>query len=323
MRQRAFLVGLALASLACGALAQAWPARPVRIVVPGTPGSVTDLLARGMAESIRAQIGQPIVVENKPGANQMIAAEACSNARPDGYTFCITAPEPHANNLLLFKKLPYDPLKGFAPVAQLTTHTALIMANASVGANSIEEFAAKSRARAEGLNWASFGENSIAHVYWEGLRGKTGWNVAHVPYKTSLEARVALLSNEGQIAFLLADGAVKEQIDAGKLVPLVFAGNRRSPQYPNVPTLAEIGLKDIYIPGWFGVFAPAGTPDVVVTRMNGVVLQAMRSAPVQLILPAIGNAKADDNTPAEFAAVVNQTRDAARVALKGLNIQPQ
>lgn len=323
MNKRHFLAGVALAMSVGSVVAQAWPTRPIRVVVPGTPGSVTDLLARGMAESMRQQLGQPIVVENKPGANQMIAAEACANARPDGYTFCITAPEPHANNLLLFKKLSYDPLKGFAPVAQLTTHTALIMANASIGATSIDEIAAKSKASANGLNWASFGENSISHVYWEGLRGKTGWNVTHVPYKTSLEARVALLANEGQLAFLLVDGAVKEQIDSGKLIPLVFAGSRRSPQFPNVPTLAEVGLKDIYIPGWFGVFAPAGTPEPIVARMNTVVLQAMRSAPVQPILPGIGNARADDNTPAEFAALVNQTREAARVALKGLNIQPQ
>lgn len=305
------------------AVAQTWPERPVRIIVPGPAGSVTDILARAMADSMRAQLGQPIIVDNKPGANQMIAADACSHARPDGYTFCITAPEPHANNMLLFKKLPYDAVNGFAPVAMLTTHSGAIIATASSGARTLAEFAAASRAKPKSLNWASFGENSISHIYLEGIRAKTGWDVTHIPYRSSLEVRTALLANEGQLAYLLVDGVLREQIESGKLVMVAFAGDRRSPLYPNVPTFEEVGLKDIYIMGWFGIFAPAGTPETIVNRMNRVSLLAMDSPAVQPILPILGNAKADDNTPAQFATVIRSSRETVRNAVKGLNIQPQ
>jgi tripartite-type tricarboxylate transporter receptor subunit TctC len=320
---RKFAMALALTGVYLSAAAQAWPDRPIRIIVSGAAGTGMDILGRGMAESMSAQLGQPVVIDPRPGANQIVAAEACGKAKPDGYTFCITAPEPFANNLLLFKKLPYDPVNGFIPVAKLVTHSGAILGATSIGGQTLDEIAKISKAKPRTLNWASFGENSISHIYLEAIRGRTGWDVTHVPYKSTVDVKQAMLTGEGQLTYLLIDGAIRDQITSGKLRPLAFAGTRRSPDFPNVPTLNEVGLSDVYIEGWYGLFAPAGTPDAIVARMNRVALKAIENPALTPMLQTLGNGRPDDNTPADFAATVRSTREVVRKVLQANNIQPQ
>lgn len=268
MRIRSLLWGLAALVVAAAsgpAGAQAWPNKPVKIIVTMATGTPPDVLARAMAQRLQQRLGQTFMVENKPGANNMIGMQACGTSAPDGYTWCITTNDSVSVNPHLFRKLTYDPDKGFAPVAILAWPHSVIVASADSGVKSLKDAVSRSKEKPGSINWASFGVGSSSHLYLELIRSRTGWDVTHVPFREGMVP--AVLSNQAQLTYF-AIGALKAHIDSGKLVPLAVAGLQRSPYLPEVPTFSEVGLGEYFIRTWFGMFAPAGTPEAVVQEMN-------------------------------------------------------
>jgi tripartite-type tricarboxylate transporter receptor subunit TctC len=266
---RRYAMGLLAALLVLAApnlLAQAWPSKPVKIFVAYAAGSPPDVLTRALAARLQQQYGQSFVVENRPGGNTFIAMQACGTAAPDGHTLCVTTNDSLSVNPHLFGKLPYDPDKGFAPVAILAWPNSVIVANSQIGVHQFKDVVALSKQKPDTLNWGSFGNGSSSHLYLEWIRARTGWDVTHVPYGGP-NLVPAVLSNQVQLTYL-AIGALKPHIDSGKLVPLAVAGFQRSPFLPQVPTFAEVGLGEFFVRTWFGLFAPAGVPDAVTQQLN-------------------------------------------------------
>ena len=318
MRTRlAALLALSLAlSLACplAAQAQAWPAKPVKIIVAGSPGSPPDVLARGLGQRLQDKAGQAFIVDNRPGANTLIAMQACATSAPDGYTFCLTTNDSLSVNPHLYGKLPYDPDKSFAPVAILAWPHGVVVVNSQVGAKTFKEVVALSKAKPGTLNWGSFGVGSSSHLYLEWIRDRTGWDVTHVPYNAG-RAIPAAISGEAQLTYLTI-GALKPHIDSGKLTPIAVAGIERSPFLPNVPTFSEVGLGDFFIRTWFGLFAPAGTPQPVLEKMNELAVAIVNDASFKTqTMDPLTLAPSRETIP-EMQAYLKKDRDAGAVLVK-------
>jgi len=264
-----------LSVLASHAQTNAWPSRPIRLIVAAPPGLPPDVLARGVAQQMEKQLGQPVAVENRPGASQIIGAQSCANAPADGHTFCVLLSDAVSLNPHLFNKLPYDPEKGFAPVAILGWPQSAIVVNSTTGLKSLNEVIAASKARPGSFNFASHGNGSLAHLYLEWIRSTSGWDVTHIPYNTS--PLQAALGGQVQLTYL-ALGALKPHIDAGKLTAIAIADVKRSPLLPDVPTFTEAGLGTTYPRTWFGLFAPAGTPSATTEKLNKLAVSVVNDA---------------------------------------------
>jgi tripartite-type tricarboxylate transporter receptor subunit TctC len=278
--------------------AQLYPTKPVRVIVPYPPGGVVDALFRTVGQQVSESLGQPLVVENKPGANTIIALEACAKAAPDGYTICTSSGDGMSNNPALYPTLPYDASKDFAPITQLVWVNGAIIGGGQAPFDTVKEMISYAKDKPGVVNFASFGVGSIPHIYLEWLKQKTGANIVHVPYKGSAQIIPALMSGEVHATFI-AMGIVIPQIQAGKIKALATTSPRRSPLLPNVTTLAEQGL-DPELRNWFGVFAPARTPATVVARLNAEFVKAMRSPRIQEFLK-VQAYDAVANSPEEFA----------------------
>lgn len=309
--------------LSTGAQAETWPDRPVRIITAAGPGAALDTLTRKLAEALQKKLGQPVIVDNKPGANQIITATACANARPDGYTFCTTATEPYTNNVFLFKNLPYDPAKGFAPVAMLANQLAGIVVRKELGATTLQDVVAYSRAHPGQINWGSYGIGSNSHLYLEAVRQETGWAVTHIPYRDVTTLTQGLLANDVQLAYAVLDDRIQREIAEGNLKLIAYAGVARSPLYPDTPTFDELGLEGYRIRGWYGLLAPAGTPVEIVERINRSAIEIMNSADMQGMLRALSVAPVPAHEPADMAANIRRNRDVVGAALQRANVQPQ
>jgi tripartite-type tricarboxylate transporter receptor subunit TctC len=263
-RREAFgiVAALALGTLSAVAYSQAYPSKPVRLIIPFGPGS-TDVLGRAYA--LRAALGQPLVVENVPGANGVIGLVRAAKSPPDGYTISIGASAtlvvgPHTN-----KNIPYDPLKDFVPIALLSKVPSVVSVNATSPVKSIDELMATAKANPGKLNFATSGPGSMGHLIGEMLKASKGVDFVHVPYKGSAASMNALLA--GDVQFTI--GALVEPmplIRAGRLRALAVSGKQRSPLAPNIPALAELGYP-VLGPSWFGMVAPAGTPSAIVQRL--------------------------------------------------------
>jgi tripartite-type tricarboxylate transporter receptor subunit TctC len=266
------LLALALAILAAwlvaplDALAQAYPTRPVRIVVPYPPGGGVDGIARPIAERLSQKWGQPVIVDNKPGAATIIGAEFVAKAAPDGYTLLLTSDSTITSNPHIYPKLPYDPVKDLAPVTQLIVLPQMVVAHPSLMASSLRELVALAKSN-PGISYGSFGSGSQPHLLFEGLKRETGIELLHVPYKGIAPAVTATLAGEVQLT--MAGASVSRgHIQAGKLKPLAIARSERLPLMPEVPTLKEAGFADIDPQSWFGLFATGGTPPEIVAQIQ-------------------------------------------------------
>ncbi len=274
----------------------AWPTKPMRIVVPFTPGGTTDYVTRLVAVEVAKSLGQPVVVENKPGAGTVIGVDSVAKSAADGTSFVTVANSFTVNHTLL-KKLPYDGLKDLRPVALMGLSEHVLATHPGSGLKSVADIVAQARAGAK-LSYASFGAGTSAHLAGEMLKSQLGIDVVHVPYKGQAPALADLLG--GQVSMMFGNWPeFRNHVQAGKLVAIGMATARRSAYAPAIPTLAEQGLK-VESNSWNGLLAPAGTPDAVEQRMNAAVNQAMQSPAVVEAFQK-GGIAARSGTPEQFA----------------------
>ena len=298
---QAFSATAALAALPSLARAQqAWPTKPLRIVVPFTPGGTTDFVARLVGTELAKQLGQPVIVENKPGAGTVIGVDAVAKSAPDGYSFVCVA-NSFAANQTLVKKLPYDTLKDLSPVALMGMSEHVLATHPGSGLKSLADLRAQAKAKPGTLSFASFGNGTSAHLSGEMLKLQMGLDMVHVPYKGQGPALSDLLG--GQVTVMFGNWPeFRGQIQAGKLVALGMATKQRSQYAPDIPTLAEQGVP-IESNSWNGLLAPAGTPDAVVQRMNAEVNRALAGPTVTEAFHKGGIASLS-GTPEQFEAFI-------------------
>ena len=251
---------------ASAAAAQSWPAKPVHIVVAYPPGGGIDVLARQLGDKLSSAWGQPVVVENKPGANTILAADSVAKAAPDGYTVLMTSDATFSINPHLYSRLPYDAQKGFAPVTMLVLLQQLLVANPALPANSLGELIAYAKKNPGKVNYASYGSGSQPHLSGEMLKYKAGIDLVHVPYKGISLAVPAVIAGEVQLTFAGIASSMGP-LKAGRIKALAIGGAQRSPLLPGVPTFAELGYPEVETHAWFGLFVPAGSPNAAVAEL--------------------------------------------------------
>jgi tripartite-type tricarboxylate transporter receptor subunit TctC len=258
---------LSLLLLPAAALAQAYPDRPVRILLGYPPGGGTDLVARIVAQPLSERWKQPVVVDNRPGANAIIATEAVVKAKPDGYTLLMAYATELALNPATHRKLPYDPLRDLAPIAQLGSAPLVLAANASLPAKDVRELLAAAKAKPGSLSYSSSGNGSVHHFAGELFKLRTGVDILHVPYKGSGPATADAVSGQVQLTYASV-ASVLRFVQSGRLKALAVTSPGRSPQLPDAPTFAEAGVKDVELTSWYGLLAPAGTPPEVIRKIH-------------------------------------------------------
>ena len=246
--------------------AHAWPTKPVRVVVAYPPGGGIDVMARQLADKLTAAWGQPVIVENRPGANTIVATDAVAKAAPDGHTVLMTTDATFSINPHLYAKLPYDAQRDFAPVTMLVLLHQLLVAHPSLSASSVPELIALAKAKPGSINYASYGSGSQPHLAGEMLKNKAGIDLVHVPYKGISLAVPAVMAGEVQLTFA-GIATSMPQLKAGRIKALAIGGASRSPLLPQVPTFTELGLAEVETHAWFGLFLPVGSPKEAVTRI--------------------------------------------------------
>jgi tripartite-type tricarboxylate transporter receptor subunit TctC len=304
---RRFLVAAAaLSAFAVSAVpvaaAAEWPMRPVRLIVPFTPGGSTDILGREIAQKLQQALGQPFVVENKPGAGGSIGAAAVATAAPDGYTLLMGHIGTLAINPSLYPKLPYDPLTSFSPVALVARVPNVLVVNPAVPAKTVQELVALAKARPGALRYASGGNGSAAHIAMEYFKLRTQTDIGHVPYKGTSPAVTDVMG--GQVEVIMTGvPAVLQQVKAGKLRALGVSSRTPVSSMPDVPTIAASGVPDFEAVQWYGIVVPARTPAAVITLLNAEINRALATPALKARLDAEG-AEAAPGTPADFGALI-------------------
>jgi tripartite-type tricarboxylate transporter receptor subunit TctC len=290
-----FLLFVPLASLA-----QAWPSKPIRLIAPYPPGGQTDIVSRWLAERVGPALGQPIVVENRSGAQGIVGLEAARAAAPDGHTLVYVNLSNIAVNPHVFPKLPYDGQRDFAAVTQLGLTGLAMTVPASLGVRSLREFIAWAKANPGKANYASIGNGSTPHLYGEMLKDMAGIGMTHVPYKGAGPIVPDLLGAQVHMS-ILDLAAIRPHVEAGKLVALAMTGPRRWPGW-EVPTFAEQGYA-IDLAGWNGIMAPAGTPRAIIERLSAEIVKAVQSPEGREQMLKMGLLPTG-TTPAVFAEIV-------------------
>jgi len=291
------IVAFGLAWVCAGVGAQDYPSRPVRLI-SGSPGSTSDISARFIAQKLSERWGQQVVVDNRPGAGGIIGAEIGAVAAPDGYTLTVGHIGTHASAQFLFKKLPYDPVKDFAPISLMTNSGIALAVHPAVPAKDLREFVAYARAKPGGVNYGSAGGGTSSQLSGELFNQMTGAKLVHIPYKGAGFALTALMSGETQAAFL-STTTLAVQARAGKVKPLAVLSAKRFSASPEIPSAVEAGFPGLDSSVWFGLFAPAKTPKVIVARINRDVVAALQLPEAKAALLSQG-AEAVPTTPEEF-----------------------
>jgi tripartite-type tricarboxylate transporter receptor subunit TctC len=293
-----------IASLAAGAsLAQDYPSRPVRMVVPFSPGGSTDTLARIVGQKLTERSGQPVIIENRAGAGGHIGAEQVAKSAPDGYTLLLGG-VPHAISASLYSKLPYDLARDLAAIAEVASFPSAIVLHPSLPANSVKELIALARARPGQLSFGSAGIGSPNHLSLELFQAMAGVRMVHVPYKGSGQLVGDLLAGQVQLASMGLPVAVPH-VQSSKLRAIAVTGAARSPLLPEVPTVSEAGLPGFEVTSWYGVFGPAGLPADIVVKLNSEIGSAVTAPDVKERLAALG-AEPSVKAPDQFARYVRQ-----------------
>jgi tripartite-type tricarboxylate transporter receptor subunit TctC len=290
-------VALLCSAIAGSALAQTWPSRPIRMVVPYTPGGYTDYMARTVGQKLSEALGQTIVIENKPGANSVIGADAVAKAPPDGYTFG-TVIAAHAVNATLNPKLPFGTLKDFTYVSLMSVAPLIMVAHPSTPANNVQELIALAKAKPGELNFASSGIGAAAHLTMEMFKSRVGINMVHVPYRGTSPALQDIIGGRVNVMFDVV-GSLMPHVRAGSLKSIAVTAKDRMPAAPEVPTMVEGGVADFVSGTWAGVIAPAGTPKEIVNRVSSEIQRILRDPAMREQLSKLGH-EAVGSTPAEF-----------------------
>jgi len=298
------LSGIALLVFAAAGVAQDFPGRPVRLVVPFPPAGVTDRIARLAGQKLGELWRQPVIIDNRPGASGIIAAELVAKAAPDGYTLLFGHIGTHAINASLFAKLPYHPVRDFAPVSLLATVPNLLLMHPSVPANSVTELIALAKSRPGTLTYASPGSGTSGHMAGELFKSLAGVDIVHIPYKGAGAALQDVLSGQVSMMFDTVASSLP-QARSGKLKGLAVTSASRVPIAPEIPTVAESGVPQFEIAPWFGVLAPAGTPSPVVAKLSADLRRVVESEEVSKPLSAQG-VTLIGSSPQEFAAHIER-----------------
>ncbi|MGZ9005480.1 MAG: Bug family tripartite tricarboxylate transporter substrate binding protein [Burkholderiales bacterium] len=280
----------------------AYPARPIRFIVPFTPGGSGDIFARPVAQKMSEAMGQQVVVENRPGSGGVIGTEAAAKAAPDGYTIMMGLTANVAMNPSLYPKLPYDPLRDFAPVTLVAAAPYVLVVPPSLPARNVKELIALARPKPGDLAYASLGSGSMGHLSGELFASMAGVKLLHVPYKTLGQLIPDLISGQVQL-FFLGVASAQPHVRSGKLRAVAVSGAKRSPALPQVPTVSESGVKGFEVTGWYGVFVPAGTPPELIARLHKEIVRALAMPDVRERLSSEG-AELVGNSPREFDAFV-------------------
>ncbi len=259
--------------------AQPYPLRPVRVIVPYSPGGSSDTTARIVGEKLREILGQPFVIDNRPGASGSLGRELVAKAAPDGYTLLL-GDSPHTINVHVLKHVPYDPIKDFTPLTLLATAPQTLVVHPGFSAKTLKEFVATARAQPGKLNYGSGGSGAITHLTGELFKLATGVNIVHVPYKSIALASADVISGQIQCAFPTAPGVVAHA-RAGRLRMLGITSAKRSDTLPEVPTFEESGIQGMVVSNWFGMFAPARLPKDILAKLHKAILDAMQAPDVQ------------------------------------------
>ena len=270
-------VGMAGALLSSpAALAQAFPNKPLRLICPFPPGGAVDIASRAIAQELSKNLGQPVTVENRPGAGGNIGGAEAARANPDGYTIFMTTSGIQAINPVLYTKMPFDPNKDLVPVSALVSLNNVLVLHPSIKANSVPEVIAMAKAQPGAMNYASSGSGTSIHMSGEMFKSLTGVNITHIPYKGSAPAVTDLLGGQVMMMFDNIPSAIPH-IKSGKLKALATTGSKRDPLLPELPTLAEAGVSGYESGVWFGLAVPANTPRDVVMKLNAEAIKGTRS----------------------------------------------
>jgi len=289
-----------LCAASATAVAQSYPSKPVRMIVPFPAGGATDIIGRIAAQKLAEAMGQQFVVDNRGGAGGTIGTEIAAKAVPDGYVLITGTSSTHSIAPGLYPKLPYDPVKDFAPISLLCTATILLATHPSVPAKNVKELIALAKARPDQLSFASTGNGGISHLIGEQFKSMTGVQLVHVPYKGDSPALIDLAA--GQVSMMFGTAvAFIPYVKSGKLKALAVTNPARSPIMPDVPTVNESGLKGFEAVQWFGLFAPAGTPKEIVSRLHAETVKFLRLPDVRERMASLGT-DIVGSTPEAFAA---------------------
>jgi tripartite-type tricarboxylate transporter receptor subunit TctC len=272
-------LSMALAS-SIGVAAETWPAKPVRIIVPFPPGSSPDLVARMLTDKLAQALGEPVIVENKPGAGGNLGTGQVAKAAPDGYTLGLSIPGPLAVNTVLYKKMEYDPFKELAPITLVALSPNVLVVDPKLGVNTVKEFVDYVKARPGKLNYGSVGNGSASHLTMELLKMRSGMDIVHVPYPGSPQVNTAILSGQIQAGFVVP-GTAMPLAQAGRLKALAVTSSVRSVVAPELPTVAEAGFAGFESSAWIGMVAPAGTPKAIIERLSHELVAIIRSEDVR------------------------------------------
>ncbi len=310
-RRRFGLGTLAVAALGTGLLAgapagaqTAFPSKTITIIVPFSAGGTTDILARIVGQALSTELGQSVVIDNRAGAGGNIGGQAAARAPADGHTLFMGTVGTHAINASLYKKMPFDPIKDFAPLTRVANVPNLLVANPAQPYKSVAELIAYAKANPGKVNFGSSGSGSSIHLSGELFKSMAKVDMVHVPYKGSAPAVTDLLGNQIGIMFDNMPSAI-QHVRSGKLRPLAVTTAKRSPELPNVPTIAEAGVPGYEATSWFGLFAPAGTPPAVVTRLNTAIVKVLAQPEVKKKISEQG-AEIHSEKPEQFAAFIQK-----------------
>ena len=297
---------IAVTGAVAPASAQDYPSRPVRIVVPFAAGGGVDILTRALAQPLGARLGQQVIVDDKPGAGGNLGVDAVAKAPADGYTLVRATTGTHTINPGLYPKLPFDAERDFKPVTLIASVPNLLVVNPALGVDSAAALVALAKSKPGALSFASFGNGASNHLSGEMLKSLTGIDVAHVPYKSAPQAVTDLMAGQTAFAFVNTPLALPH-VRSGKLKALAVTGAKRSAATPEFPTMQEAGVPGFVVESWYGLMAPAGTPDAVIARLHKEILAVLATPEVREFFAKQG-ADVVTSSPAEFAAMVKTER---------------
>jgi tripartite-type tricarboxylate transporter receptor subunit TctC len=304
------------------AFAQSYPSKPIRLIVPYPPGGSVDLVGRTVARKLTDYLAQPVVIDNKGGAGARLGVELASKSPADGYTLVVATVTSMSMAVNMFPKLPYDPVKSFAPISLLTRAPGLLTVNDSLQVKSLKEFIELLKSKPGQINYSSLGNGSIQHFTGEYFQALTGTQMLHVPYQGAGPELIAILGNQVQVGFEVLSSFQLQNYQSGKLKALVVASKDRIPALPQVPTSAEAGLPGFEFSSWFSLMAPVGTPPQIIKKLNEETRKALQDREVLEVITQQGQ-EASGNTPEEMAAFLDADIAKWAKVVKSTNFKPE